>query len=431
MQQPTVTKLPKSQVKIEFSVSPDEAKPYLEAAVVDISSAKPIKGFRPGKATYDDVKRAYGEMSIWETALERIVRAKYVKTVLDEQLDTVGSPAIEVGKLAPNETIEFTVTANIMPDATTLADYNEPQVDPHHHDVTDAEITAAIDDLRKMRRVEVVVDRKATKDDLAVVDMEIKKDNVLVEGGTSHDYKVFLNEPQYIPGFADKLVGAKKGDAMDFELPFPEDHYNKMLAGKQLQFHVTVKDIYELQLPEANDELASNVGLTSLDQLKDLLRKNLQAESDQKSEEATEIELLEKLVTASRFTEIPDLILTEEVRRMIAELQQNLEQQGGNLEDYLTSIKKSKDEIRLDFVPRAMQRIQTAVLLKAVGKKEQIAVSDEEIDTEVDRILAALKPGDTEAREQVTSPEYREYVAVQMKNRKVVSLLKSKGVKKA
>lgn len=431
MHQPTVTRLPKSQAKIDFIVSPEEAKPYLDAAVVDISNAKPLKGFRPGKATYEDIKRAYGEMIIWETALERLVRAHYVKTILDQHLDSVGSPAIEVGKLVPGSDIEFSVTVNLMPTATSLADYSKPLVEKRHRKVAEEDISKALKELQTMRRVEVVVDRAATKDDMAVVDLEIKKDRVIVEGGTSHDYRVYLNEPQYIPGFADKLVDAKKGDAKSFELEFPKDHYNKMLAGNNLEFSVTVKDIYELQLPPLDDAFAQTLGVETIEKLRELIMTNLQAEADQKSDEATEIELLEKLVKDSRFSEIPDLITTEEVRRMLAELEHSIVQQGGNMKDYLSSIKKSMDEMRLDFVPRAIQRIQTAVLLKEVAKKEEIAVSDSEIDAEVDKIIAALKPEDREGREQVVSPEYREYVGVQMKNRKVVAMLKEKGIKKA
>jgi trigger factor len=115
---------------------------------------------------------------------------------------------------------------------------------------------------------------------------------------------------------------------------------------------------------------------------------------------------------------------------MIAELEQSIIQQGGNMNDYLSSIKKTKDDLRMDFIPRAIQRVQTAVLLKEVGKREHVEISDKDIDEEIDRILAALKPTDTEGREQVISPDYREFVGVQMKNRKVVQLLKEKGVKK-
>lgn len=424
-----VTRLPKSQVKIDFVVSVEEVAPFLEQAVNDISTNKPIKGFRPGKATYEDVKRAYGEMLIWETAFERIVRAKYVKAVLEQDLETIGSPSVDMGKLVPGQDIEFSVMADLMPGVDRLADYSQPLVEYKPRKVGEKDVDAALQELRTMRRVEVAVDRAAGKEDLVIADLDILKDHVAIEGGASRGFKVYLNEAQYIPGFADKLVGIKKGEKRVFDMPFPEDHFNKQLAGQPVTFEVTAKDVYELQIPELNDEFAKAVGLETLDKLKELLTTNLQNEADQKADDATEVEMLDKIVKESRFSEIPDILMNEEVRRMLSELQQGVEQQGGHMEDYLSSIKKSMDQLRLDLIPQAMQRIQAAVALKNIAKKEQITVTDEEIDAEIDKILATVKPGDTQTRERLASPEYRDYVATAMKNRRVLGLLKTKAVK--
>src|SRR5690349_7806399 len=120
MPEPIVTRLPKSLVEIKFVVTPDEAKPYIVQAAQDLQSTKPIAGFRPGKAPYEEVKKAFGEMRIWETALERIVRARYVHTVLEQSIETIGSPAISVEQLVPGQDIKFTVTAPVMPTVVTL-----------------------------------------------------------------------------------------------------------------------------------------------------------------------------------------------------------------------------------------------------------------------------------------------------------------------
>ncbi|MFA5186280.1 MAG: trigger factor [Patescibacteria group bacterium] len=430
MTPPKITNLPKSQVEIKFTVEVEEAKPYLDQAVAEISTAKPIKGFRPGKAGYDDVSREYGEMLIWETALERIVRAKYVKTILEHDIEAIGSPQIAVDKLVPGQNLEFTVTANVMPRATEIMDFAELKIEPKKHEVSEDETEKAIQDLRKMRRVEVLADKPLTLDDLAIIDLEITKDGVAIEGGSSRDYKVYLNEPHYIPGFSEKLVGATKGETRKFELEFPKEHYTKQLAGSKAGFTATIKDVYELQVPELNDEFAKGFGLESLAKLQELLKQNLQAESDHKTDEAAEIEMLEKLVKGSRFSEIPDTLVNEEVHRMLHELEHGIEEQGMRMEDYLTSLKRTKDELKLDFVPQAIQRIQTAVLLREVSKREKIEVTEQELDAEIDRILERVKPEDKETRERVISADYRDYVAAQMKNRKTLELLKEKVIKK-
>ncbi len=426
---PVITHLPGSLVQLKFAVTPEDAKPYLDKAVEDISTNKPIRGFRPGKAGYDDVKTAYGEMLIWETALERIVRASYVKAVLDNDIDTVGSPEVSVQKLVPNQNLEFTLTASVMPAVINLLEYEKPLVTKKARAVTEDQVVKALEDLRRMRRTEAAADRAATNEDAVVIDLDIKKDNVPVEGGATQNYKIYLNESHVIPGFAEKLVGVKKGDVKTFELAFPKDHYNKMLAGNLVEFTATIKDVFELKLPELNDEFAKGLGLETLAALRDLLKKNLQGEQDRKSDEAAEIELLEKLVKGSKFTEVPELLVNEEVRRMMMELEHNAEQQGMQMKDYLASIKKTADDLKLDFVPRAMERIQTAVLIKEIGKRENVDVADAEIEAEQDRILDSLPPGDKETRERVASPDYREYVAAQMKNRKVLGILKAKGIK--
>lgn len=429
MTHPVINRLPKSRVELTFTITPDEVKPYLDEAAKRISESRPLKGFRPGKAGYDDVKRAYGEMAIWEATLEPLVRSRYVKAVLDENIETVGQPEINVDTLVPGQPIVFTVTANVMPQATKVAEYSTPRVTRKQRTVADEEVEKAIEELRLMRRTEAVTASAATKDHLVDIDLDILKDNVLIEGGSTKNHRVFLNETHYIPGFAEKLVGVKKGDETRFELDFPADHYQKHLAGAPATFQVKVNEVYELAKPELNDEFAKGVGVESVEKLRELIRTNLQEEEDRRASEAAEIELLQTLTKESTFSEIPDLLVSEEVRRMIRELQSTLEERGGNMEDYLSSLKRSKDDLALDFIPQAMDRIKTAVLIKAIAKLENIAASDADIDAEQDRLLAGVKADDKNTREIIISPEYRDYIASQMRNRQVIELLKQKGIK--
>ncbi|MBI4138879.1 trigger factor [Candidatus Uhrbacteria bacterium] len=429
MNEPILTKLPNSQVELKFVVTPEEAKPYLDQAATDLQTAKPIQGFRPGKAPYDVVKQTFGEMKIWEAALERIVRSSYVRAVLDHSLDTLGSPAISVEQLVPGQDIKFTATATVMPTLLTLAPYEQPVVTKSVRAITDTDVDKALDDLRKMRRQEVVTDRAATKDDLVVIDMEIKKDGVVVEGGSAKGYRIYLNEPHYIPGFSDELLGLKKGDAKTFTLTFPTEHYQKHLAGQPVEFAVTVTDVFELTLPELNDEFAKGLGIESAEKLRELVRTNMSKEAEQKADEASEIELIEKLVKGSKFSEVPELLVNEEVRKMWTEFVHAAEHQGMKMEDYLAHLKKTADQIKLDMVPRAIERIQAAVMMKEVAKREKIEVADTDIDAEIDRILSAVE--DKETKERVSSPEYRDYVAAQMRSRKTVEILKKKGIASA
>ncbi|MBM3204359.1 trigger factor [Candidatus Uhrbacteria bacterium] len=423
-----VTNLPQAKTKIEFTVSPEEAKPYLDEAVKDLTTAKPIAGFRPGKATYDDAKREFGEMRIWETALERLVRAQYVKTILDKGIDTVGSPEISVDQLTPGQAIKFTVIAPIAPQVTNFADLTTCKVKTKEIAVGDKEVDNAIEQMRKMRRSEARVDRPATMEDLIVIDLEMKKDHVLLEGGSGKDYRVYLSEDHYIPGFNKQMEGIKAGEERTFSLPFPDEHFQKHLAGQTVDFTAKATSVFELQLPEANDEFAKGVGIDTIQALRDKLKENLTMEQKSRSKEAAEIEMLEKLVDASTFSEVPDLLVNEEVRRMLAELEQGVEEQGMKWADYLSSIKKTVDELKLDFAAQALRRIKTAVLIKALAQREKISVTEEELDKEVDHILESLRADDKQTRERVSSPEYREYLSIQIRNRKTLEWLRKECI---
>jgi len=426
MQEPTIKEIDGARVELQFVVTPDEAKPFLEQAAQDLQSQKPIKGFRPGKAPFDAVKNEFGEMKIWETALERIVRNRYVHTIMERQIETVGSPEISVDQLTPGQDLKFTVRAPVMPKATRIADYDKTIVTKEIPAVAESLVDNALSDLQKMRSTEIVADKPVDAHGAVEIDMDMKDGNVSIEDGAAKKYRVYLSESHYIPGFTDQLLGLKRGDTKTFELALPKGHYNKALAGKPVTFTVQVNDVYELVLPELSDAFAKELGFDTITALRQKITDNLKAETRQRAEESAEIELLETLIKDSRFSEIPELLINEEVRRMFDELTHAAESQGMDVDDYISQLKKSPEEIKLDMVPRAMDRIKTAVLIRAIGKKENISVTDDELDTEVDRILAGIKESDL--RERVASPDYRDYLSTQMKNRKTIALLKEKSV---
>ncbi len=425
----TVEKLPKSEVKISFEVSWDEAKPYLEQAAKDLSEKNPIQGFRPGKATYDDLKRHLGEMAILETAMERIVRANYVNAVLKENLQTIGSPSIAADQLTPGQTIKFSTISALLPEIKKFPETKDVCIEAKKVEIQDKQIDDAIAEMQKMQRKEVLVDRPATMDDLVILDLEMKQNHVVIEGGSSQNYRVFLAEPHYVPGFAEKMEGVKAGEERNFKLKFPEEHFQKHLAGKEVEFGTKTKGVYELEAPKADDAFAKTLGLASLLELRTKLRENMEVEEKRKAEETAEIEMLEALTDKAEFSEIPELLVQDEVRRMLTELQRGIESQGMDWTSYLASIQKSADELQLEMMPQAVRRIKTALIIKGYADKEEIKPTDEELNKEIDHIIEHLPENDTEARERVASPEYREYVMVQMRNRKTVEKLKAECIK--
>ncbi len=424
-----IENLEKNVVKMTFVVTQAEAKPYLEEAAIHLSEHNPIPGFRPGKAGYEIVKQRVGEMKIMEEALETIVRKSYVQAILEHNIETVGSPHIDVEKLAPDNDIVFTAEVTRMPKATVVADYKKISVEPKNVKVQEKDIDLALKDLRRMQTKEV----RATSEDTAtenhkiVVSMNMKKEGVAIEGGQSPNHSIYLNEDYYIPGLKEKVLGMKEGEQRIFTLAFPDNHVQKMIAGKEIEFEITVNELYHLELPGLDDEFAKSLGLPDFAMLKKTLEDNLQGEKDMEESQRQEKEMLEQIAEKSRFEEIPDLLVNEEINKMLSELQRSVENQGVAFEQYLKNLGKTIGQLKIDLTSQALIRIKVALLLRSIAETEKIEAKTEEIDTEIDKIAEQYKDEDT--RKQIYSPQYREYTEQILKNRNTIKFLKEIIVK--
>ncbi len=425
-----IENLEKNQVKLTFTVSAEEAKPYMEEAAKAISQQTKIPGFRPGKADYEVVKQRVGEMKLLEEALQSIIRKSFVSAVLEHDIDTVGSPQIDVGKLAPGNDIEFTAVVTKMPQTTELADFAKLTVKKQTPEVKDEEIDTALRDVQRMQTKEVrgTAEEAVTIEDKVVVSMNMKLEGVPVEGGQSPNHAIYLNEDYYIPGLKDQVVGLKEGEEKTFTLPFPENHVQDMLAGKDVEFEVKVKELFHLQPPELDDEFAKGLGMKDMAMLRETVQKNLLTEKEGEARASEEREMLEAVAKKSKFEDIPDLLINEEIHKMIEELKRAVESQGLEFDTYLQNMNKTLPQMKIDFSPQALMRIKVALAMRAVAKQEKIAVEEAELDAELDRIAEQYKEN-KEAQQQIFSPQHRDYMEQILRNRKVIEFLRGAMVK--
>lgn len=414
--------LPKSQAELTITVDTEECGPLIQKAAERMSQQSKIEGFRPGKAPYEIVKARFGEHAILEEAAEDIVKKNFFATVKDNKLETIGQPKIEIVKMAANNPFEFKATVAVMPEIK-LGAYKNLGVKKQTTAVADEKVETVLSDLAKMRSQEVLTDKAATAKDKVLIDMEMTKDGVPIEGGATKGMTAYLSEQHYIPGFNEELVGVKKGDEKIFSLNFPKEHYQKHLAGAKVDFKVKVNDVYEITPPEINDEFAKTAGQKSLADLRALIKKNLETEAASKDEEKFEIEVLGKIVEKSSFGDIPEVLINEETHRMVHELEHNVEAQGMNFEDYLKSIKKSEKELLLEFAPEAIKRIKIALAVRAVGKTENIKAEDYEVMEEITKLMNAYKDN-ADAQKQISQPNYADYVRTRIENKKAIDFLK-------
>ena len=425
-----IEQLPKNTVKITVTIPAEETKPYLEEAAQRISQASSIPGFRPGRAGYDIVKQRVGEMKIYEEALEAIVRKTYVESILAHQIETVGSPKIDVTKLAPGNDIVYTAEVGRMPQVTKLAEFRKLSLKPKAVEVTEKDIAHTLKDLQRMQTKEVRAPQgtQVDKSDKVLVSMNMKKDGVAVEGGSSPSHAIYMAEEYYIPGFKDQITGMKEGENKTFTLPFPKDHTQKMLAGFNVDFDITLKELYHLEFPEVNDAFATSLGQKDLSALKGLIQNNLTQEKTQEEQARQEKELLELIAKESRFEDLPDLLINEEINRMIMELKRGVEEQGMDFEEYIKHLKKTFADLKIEFTPQAIIRLKVALVLREIAKQEKITVEEKDIDAELDKM--AERYDDKEEKKHLYTPDFREYVETLQRNRKVIDLLRDVMIKK-
>lgn len=422
----TLKKLPKSTIELTIEIPAEEMRPYLEKAALKLSTETTIPGFRAGKAPVDEVRRRFGAGRVWEEAAQLAVPKTYSTVVVQEKLETIGSPQIEVIKLAPDNPFIFKATAAFLPEVT-LGDFTKIKIEQKTTEVKDAQVGKVVADLQKMQTKETVVARPArAQADKVVLDMTMSLDSVPLDGGATKDHAVYMDEEYYVPGLKEQITGLKKGDTKEFRLAFPKEHYQKMIAGKDVDFKIEVKDVFELHPPLLDDAFAQKVGQKTVSDLRAIIRANLEQEARSKEDERQEIALLEAAVERAKFGDIPDVLINEETLKMLKELEDGLARQGTNFEEYLKRLGKDRDQLRLDFTVQAMQRVKIALMIRAIAKAQNIAVDDGEVDAEVARVLELYKnaPG---GHEQIKSEGARDYLRAILKNRKVIDWLKEQA----
>ena len=426
----TVEKIDAKSVKIHVTVPAEKVAAGMKHAAEHISETANIPGFRPGHAPYEMVKAKVGDMALLEHAAEELIREALGEALMNEDLDTVGSPFFTVEKMAPDNDLVFVAEFALMPAVENLADYTKLTVAPESVEPSEEAMNEAKRDLQRMRQNEVRRESGAAlaQGDKAVIDMAMKKDGVAIEGGEAKNHGVYTTEGHYIPGFVDALMGAKEGEERSFSLKFPEDHYQKHLAGQNVEFTVKLNEIFKVEAPAFDDAFAKTLGIETADALHAKIKENLAEEKRQEEERRQEKAVLELIAEKSTFGEINDLLINQEIEKMMQELRVWVTDNGLEFDEYLKSINKSVADMKLDFSPQALTRIKVALVINAIAKKEKVEVDSAEVDAELDRI-AEMVSKDPAMKERVYSPEYRDRVEQQLKNRKVIDLLKKMMVK--
>lgn len=418
-----IKKLPKSQIEFTIEINSEELDPYLDQAASNISKNLKIKGFRPGKAPRKMVEQEVGTMKILEEAANIAIPQYYVKTVLEKKIDVIGRPHIQVKKIAPGNPLIFKATSAVMP-KVELPDYKKIKVKRKNIEVKKEKIEEVLMDLQKSRAKFITVTRPAQKNDKVEIDFKATLNKVPIEGGQSKNHPIIIGENKFVPGFEEKLIGMKEKDKKQFTLTFPKNYYQKNLAGKDVDFDVEMKLVQKVVLPELNDEFAKRLGkFMNLKDLKLKLEENLKREKEMEEEQRLELEIIDKILKEINI-EIPDILVNLELDKMYYEFEASIQQMGGEIDKYLESIKKTKEDLKKTWTDKAVKRVKTGIILREIADKEKIKVTDQEIEDEINKIVKSYPPTE-EIKKRIKSEEFREYTKGILRNRKVLGKLKS------
>lgn len=415
--------LDKSQLEINVELSIEEFKPFIVKGTEAVAKDIKIEGFRPGKAPYEMIKQKIGEMTILEEAARLAINKtldKVFKDYVDEQV--VGQPKVDVTKLAPDNPMAYKVVVALIPEIN-LGEYKNLKIKQKKTVLKDEDVNKTLSELQEMRVQEKIVDRDIKDKDKTVVDIQMFLDKVPVEGGQSKDTAVIIGKNYIVPGFGKKLIGAKKGDIREFSLPYPKEHHMKNLAGKMVDFKVTIKEVYERVLPELDDKFALGFGLKKIDELKENIKKSMTTQRAQEEAQKAERTVLEELIKKSKIGDIPETLIESESRNMILELEQTVKQKGGKFDDYLQSIGKTQEQLQIDVMPEAVKRVKASLIIREIAIKEAVKVKPEEVEDHIKHMKEHYKDK-KELWPRFETEDYKNYIINTLTSRKVADKLR-------
>ncbi|RAS82406.1 trigger factor [Priestia endophytica] len=369
---------------LTVEVEADQFNAALDKAFQKVVKQVNIPGFRKGKVPRSLFEQRFGVESLYQDALDIILPEAYGSAIEETGIEPVDRPEIDVDQIGKGQALIFKANVTVKPEVK-LGDYKGLEVEKVDTEVTDEDVDAEIKTLQE-RQAELVVkeEGKIEEGDTAVIDFEGFVNEEAFEGGKGENYSLEIGSGSFIPGFEEQLVGLEAGAEKDVKVTFPEEYHAEDLAGKEATFKVKVHEIKAKELPELDDEFAKDVDeeVESLQQLKDKTKENL-AEQKKNEAEATVRDTLVEKAADNAEVDIPEAMFETELGRMMQEFEQRLQMQGLNLDLYYQFSGQDEQALREQMKADAEKRVKMNLTLEAIAKAENLEVSDEEVEKEI------------------------------------------------
>ena len=403
------------QRTIELTISRKELDARVAKALREKAKKAKFHGFRPGHAPAAMVRAAYGQ-EVQFDAINALVSAAFVEKVQEGKFHVSGYPDIAPTEGAPEneDTMSFTATFEVFPDVE-VPDMKDASVTEYECELTDADVEKTLDVMRKQRATFEKADKAAADGDRVVVDFKGTLDGVAFEGGTAKDYAFALGQGRMLPEFENAIRGMKAGETKTFNLTFPENYPAKDLAGKEVQFEVTLKEVDEEILPALDDKFAKDLGVTDV-------KENLQREVTARLEARTKQSAMNALLSVAKFP-VPHAAVEEQREALVHDAIENMKAQGINLPN---------DSIPANaMLDQAEQRVRLGLQISAIVEKEKITSTDDQIKALADNIAKGYEDPKEVVDWYLNNPQHKaELAAVVVENNVVAWVLKNAQVKK-
>lgn len=383
-----VEALEKNMAKLTVEVPADRLEKALDTAYNKQKKSISIPGFRKGKVPRAMVEKMYGVEIFYEDAANILLQETYPEAYDESGLDIVSQPSIDVVQLEKGKPFIYTAEVAVKPEVT-LGKYKGITVTKIDTTVTDEEVDAEIETQRNNNARTVSVERPIENGDTAVIDFEGFVDGVAFEGGKGENYDLEIGSHSFIDTFEDQLVGKLAGDDVDVNVTFPEQYQAEDLAGKPALFKVKIHEVKAKELPELDDEFAQDVSeCDTLADYKEEVKKKLADRKEADARRTKEDEAVDKIIDDAKM-DIPEAMIDNQVNSMINDFANNMMQQGLSLEQYMQFTGMTMDKFKEQVRPDAVKRIQTSLVLEQIAKEENIEVSDEDVDAEIEKMAAS------------------------------------------
>ena len=418
----TLEKEKENIVKLNITIPAKDAADAYNNAVRRVAQYVRIDGFRPGKAPRAVVERNVGVERIKQEAIEKLMPRAISQAVSDNNLDIIAQPYITNYTFNIGEDLVVEARAELRPEVT-LGQYKGLKLEVKDAKIEEDALQKQIDRLLEQNSTqETVIDRPTKDSDIAVIDFEGTCNGEKIKGGDAKNYPLDLARSNFIPGFAEQLVGKNLNDEFDIKVTFPEEYHDEKLKGQPATFKIKINEIKERKLPELNDEFAQKVGpFKTVDELKADIQKYLDTQRENTNKQNSENEVFKSVIEASK-VEIPQSMIDREVHSLREEYKQRLAAQGIDWEALVKA--QGEDHLLANLNEDALVRIKNSLVIDKIAKEENIKLEQKDMENKFAELGVAygIKPQDL-VKQLGQNPEIIASLSQQAMNDKVRDFL--------